>query len=144
VAKLPFTMNRKRKLIVALATVAVLTLIWLIANPLGRFGLCRFGYTTYSALPLPLADLQVRCDGRIRIVKKTHDLTFDRIEWLLEPMPEILIIATGWDGVTRPDYKILRYKGCELLVLTNKEGIARFNELKKAGKRIAIHYHSTC
>ena len=143
-AKLPFVMNRKRKLILALATVAVITPVWLIANPPGRFGLCCFSYTTYNALPLPTTDFQVRSDGRMRVVWKTHDLTFDRIAWLLEPMPEILIIATGWDGVTRPDDKILHYKGCELLVLQNKEAIERFNEMKKAGKRVAIHYHSTC
>jgi hypothetical protein len=144
VAKLPFAMSRKRKIILALAVLAVFTPIWLMANPPGRFGLCCFSYSTYNAFPRPVVDFQVRSDGKTRMVRKTHDLTFDRIEWLLEPMPETLIIATGWDGVTRPDYKILHYKGCELLILKNKEGIERFNELKKAGKRVAIHYHSTC
>ena len=62
----------------------------------------------------------------------------------LAPKPEVLIIALGWDGVTTPDDRIRQYKGCEIHILKNKEAIDLFNRLKQAGKRVAIHYHSTC
>ena len=40
--------------------------VWLVANPLGRFGWCCYGYTTYGAWPRPISDLQVRADGSTR------------------------------------------------------------------------------
>lgn len=139
-------MKPKKRLVTALVVIAVLSTIWLVANPPGRFGWCCFGYTTYGACPCPrlIADFQVRADGETREVTKTHDLTFEQIEWLLEPKPEVLIIALGWDGVTTPDERIREHKGCEIRLLKNKEAIQLFNRLKRSGKRVAIHYHSTC
>src|ERR1041385_7163955 len=36
------------------------------------------------------------------------------------------------------------FKGCEIHLLKNKEAIDLFNRLKRSGRRVAIHYHSTC
>jgi hypothetical protein len=77
-------------------------------------------------------------------VEKTHELTFHDIEWLLTPKPEVLIIALGWDGVTSPDDRIRGYKECQVHLLKNKEAIELYNRLKQEGRRVAIHYHSTC
>jgi hypothetical protein len=137
-------MKPKRKLITALVVLALLSAVWLIANPLGRFGWCGFGYTTYSAWPRPISDFQVRADGTTREVAKTHQLAFKQIAWLLTPKPEVLIIALGWDGVTSPDDQIRAYQGCEVHLLKNREAIGLFNRLKHDGRRVAIHYHSTC
>ena len=124
--------------------ITVTLTFWLVGNPPGRFGWCRYAYTTYNAWPRPVSDFQVRVDGHTRKVSKTHELSFEQIEWLLESKPEVLIIALGWDGVTSPDDRIRDYKGCEIHLLKNKEAIELFNRLKKSGKRVAIHYHSTC
>ncbi|MGD0091640.1 MAG: hypothetical protein ABSE73_17120 [Planctomycetota bacterium] len=137
-------LTRKRKLIVLLVVVVVLSATWFVANPPGRFGWCCFGYATYGAWPRVISDFQVRADGNVRKVEKTHQLSFERIEWLLDSNPEVLIIALGWDGVTTPDDRIREYKGCEVHILRNKEAIDLFNRLKHSGKRVAIHYHSTC
>lgn len=137
-------MKRKQNLIALLVVVAVLSAAWLIANPPGRFGWCRFGYATYASRPRLVSDFQVRPDGTTRKVAKTHQLSFEQIEWLLDPKPEVLIIALGWDGATAPDDKIREHKGCEIHLLKNKEAIDLFNKLKRSGKRVAIHYHSTC
>ena len=110
----------------------------------GSFGWSFFGYTTYSAWPRPVSDFQVRADGSTRKVAKTHELAFEQIEWLLTPKPEVLIIALGWQGVTAPDDRIRGYKGSEIHMLKNREAIDLFNRLKRARKRVAIHYHSTC
>jgi hypothetical protein len=56
----------------------------------------------------------------------------------------VLIIGLGWDGVTSPDDRIRAYRACELQLLKNREAIELFNRLKRAGRRVAIHYHSTC
>jgi hypothetical protein len=137
-------MTPKRKLIAVLAVVVLLATVWLVANPPGRFGWCCYAYTTYGACPRPISDFQVRADGSTRKVAKTHQLTFEQIEWLLDSQPEVLIIALGWDGVTAPDDRIRGYRGCETHLLKNKEAIDLFNRLKRTGKRVAIHYHSTC
>jgi hypothetical protein len=134
---------KKRKALLATAAVAALLLIaWLGFNPPGRFGWCRYALTTYGGIPRPVSDLQVNAAGETRTVDKTHDLAHATIQWLLDSRPEVLIIATGWDGVLEPQAKISELK--EVRVLKNREAIQLFNELKKAGRRVAIHYHSTC
>jgi hypothetical protein len=137
-------MMPKKQLIAVLSVIVVLLTIWLITNPPGRFGWCCYAYSTYSACPRLVSDFQVRGDGTTRKVTKSHQLLFEQIEWLLDPKPEVLIIALGWDGVTTPDDKIREHTSCEIHILKNKEAIDLFNRLKRAGKRVAIHYHSTC
>jgi hypothetical protein len=113
-------MKSKRKLILVLVVLGLLCAGWFIANPPGRFGWCFFGYTTFNACPRPIADFQVRADGTTRKVPKTHQLTFEKIEWLLTPKPEVLIIAVGWDGVASPDDRIREYKDCEIHILKDR------------------------
>ncbi len=133
-----------KKGILGLIFLAVLSTVWLIGNPPGRFGWSCFGYSTYGALPRPLSDFQVRADGATRKMTRTHELAFEQIQWLLDPKPEVLIIATGWDGAVTPDPKIREHKDCEVHLLKNRPAIDLFNRLKRSGKRVAIHYHSTC
>jgi hypothetical protein len=137
-------MLRKRKPIVILVILVLFGAVWLVGNPPARFGWCCYGYTAYNACPRLISDFQVRADGTTRKIAKTHRLTFEQVEWLLDSSPEVLIIALGWDGVTTPDHRIRDYRGCETHLLKNREAIALFNRLKEAGKRVAIHYHSTC
>ena len=113
-------------------------------NPPGRFGICFFGCSTYSCLPRPFSDIQVRADGRTRSVEKTHDLQHKHIEWLLDPMPEILIIGIGWDGIVKVDEKIQKGAGCEVRIEKTGKAIGLFNSLKKQKRKVAIHVHSTC
>ncbi len=134
----------KKKLVGGSVAAAIVLVVWLVFNPPCKFGYCCYAYTTYNAMPRPLSDLQIRCDGTVRKIQKTHALTYEMIEWLLDPLPEVLIVATGWDGVTQPDERIQNIKSCAVHILKNKEAIALFNQLKKEKKRVAIHFHSTC
>lgn len=138
-------MNQKRKIIILLVSLALLSGAWLVANPPGRFGSCScYAFTTYCGWPRLVTDLQIRADGATRQVDKTHELAFADIEWLLTSKPDVLIIALGWDGVTTPDERIRGYKDCEVHLLKNKEAIELYNRLKHDGRSVAIHYHSTC
>ena len=138
-------MNRNKKRTAASLLLLVLLLIfWLACNPFGRFGWCSFGFTIYNAIPRPVTDIQVRSDGKVRTVAKTHDLGMENIRWLLDPLPDILIIATGWDGVTIPRKEIEDLTACEVRILKTREARKLFNQMKKSGRRVAIHYHSTC
>ena len=73
--------------------------------------------------PRPVSDLQIRADGSVRTVAKTHDLTLEIIKWLVEEKPDVLIISIGWAGVVRPDEQVRSFKECEVHVLKNKEAI---------------------
>lgn len=126
------------------ALLVVFAIVWLIVNPPGKFGYCRFGSTIYSCWPYSDSDIQVRHGGAVRKVEKTHQLKYEDIEWLLEDTPKTLIIATGWTGAVEPDEKIKKINQCALKILKDEEAIKLYNKLKKSGKKVAIHYHSTC
>ena len=91
-------MTKKKRRMIFGASLAILLAGWVFLNPPGRFGFCAFGLTTYGCIPRPASDVQVRCDGATRSVEKTHALKLEHVQWLLEPMPSILIIGIGWDG----------------------------------------------
>lgn len=137
-------LNRKKVAVALLASFALALGVWIVFNPFDRFGWCRFALTTYNAIPRPIMDIQVRSDGAVRRVAKTHDLALDQVRWLLEPKPQLLIIANGWDAVltVRPEIEAIRE--CQVKVLNTRDAIRLFNQLKKSGQRIAIHLHSTC
>ena len=133
-----------KKLIIIVSIILIGFVLWLCVNPPGRFGFCTFACVTYSGIPRPLSDLQVRSDGKTRKVEKTHELKLEHVEWLLESKPDVLIIATGWDGVTKPDTRIEGLQDCEITILKTGEAVKLFNELKKKQKKVSIHVHSTC
>src|SRR5258706_15587294 len=107
----------KKKAFATVILVGLGVIVWVVFNPPGQFGWCRFGFTVYGGVPRLISDIQVRSDGAVRKVTKTHDLTMENIEWLLKPQPEILIIAIGWDGVTRPDQGIAAIQNCKVHIL---------------------------
>jgi hypothetical protein len=138
------TMTLRKSHLLILAILLTVPIGWVIANPPGCFGWSCYGYTTFNSFPKPISDFQVRPDGSKRSIAKTHALTLEHIQWLLDSKPEVLIIALGWDGVTKPDEAIQQHKGCEVRLLRNKEAVEHYNRLKGEGRRVAIHYHSTC
>lgn len=133
-----------KKLIVIVGIVLAAIVVWMCVNPPGRFGISTFACVTYSGIPRPLSDLQVRSDGKTRKVDKIHDLKVEHVAWLLESKPEVLIIAVGWDGVTKPDGNIVGLQQCKVAILKTGEAVRLFNKLKKGKKKVSIHVHSTC
>lgn len=136
--------RRRRKLVVTGGVALALIAGWLFYNPPGAFGVCTFGLTTYGAIPRLVSDLQIRCDGEVRPISKTHDLELKHVEWLLDPQPEVLIIATGWHGATQVAPSVMDLTECEVITLPSNEAGVLYNKLKQEGRKVAIHYHSTC
>ncbi len=136
--------RRKKFLLVALVVLVALLVVWVVINPPGRFGLCRFAFTTYNCIPYPAMDIQVRADGRARRVAKTHGLELPAVQWLLDSQPDVLIISIGWQGAANVAVAIREIKRCRIEVLMTEAAIDRFHQLKKEGKKVAIHVHSTC
>ena len=136
--------HNKRRRYIVLPVVIVVLAVWVISNPRERFGWCCYALTTYNTIPRLIADYQVRSDGKVRTVSKTHSISLVTVEWLLESRPQVLIIGTGWDGVAKTDATIARIEGCQVRVLKTSEAIKLFNQLKSAGSAVSIHVHSTC
>lgn len=82
--------------------------------------------------------------ARQETVDKTHALKLEHIQWLLDSDPDVLIIATGWEGGTKPSEKILDLQDCEVILLRTGDAVKRYNKLKSERKRVSIHVHSTC
>ena len=134
---------RIRHLLVLTACFATIA-VWLHSNPRGQLGWCCYAYSTYNSIPCPVSDFQVRADGKSRKIEKTHNLVLEDIRWLLTPFPDVLIIATGWDGVTKVSTEIRTLKNCEVHILKSNEARALYNHSRDADQQVAIHFHSTC
>ena len=130
--------------IVSLAVAGSLASLWLWVNPPGRFGPSCYGYTSYSSVPRPLMDVQVRPDGRFRSVEKTHDVGVAQLRWLIDAKPEILIVSIGWNRVVKVRPEVRALPETEVHVLPTGEALELFNRMKQAGRAVAIHVHSTC
>lgn len=120
-------------------------IIWIIQNPIGKFGYHGFGYTVYSAIPIPYFDLKIGPDGIPQIREKSHFVSFNEVEEYIESQDYeiILIIGTGYEGMVNVDRKILESTST-IIVLETPEAIEKYNELKDEGKKVAIILHSTC
>jgi len=136
-------MGRRHKAVV-LGLLVVAVTGWILVNPGGGFGLSRFGLTTYNRLPIPVIDFEVRADGAVRWITKTHDIQAQGLTWLLTPLPpEVVILALGWRNAAHGPTD-LALSGTKIIVLPTDEALALYNVLKQRGVRVAIHVHSTC
>lgn len=135
-------MSRRAKVITSVAV--GLLLFWFILNPLGKFGISFFGYATFNAVPRPISDFQISHSGDVRGIAKTHDLRLSHVQWLIDEKPDVLIIATGWNGVVTVSDEIKKIENIEMLFLNSGKALKKFNELKGKGTKVSIHFHSTC
>jgi hypothetical protein len=135
----------KSRTIPIVLAVAAVVLGWIFANPNAKFGLSRFGVTTYSRIPIPPADVQVRQDGAIRLAWKSHDIDPERLAWLVSsPAPEVLVVAVGWEETAHLSDSFRPPRGMRVVVLRTPDALAFFNSLRDQGVRAAIYIHSTC
>ncbi len=135
---------KTRIVLLAAGTLGVALAGWLAANPGGRFGLSRDMLTTYNRLPVPLADVQVRSDGAMRLTRKTHRVAEDQLAWLASPQPTVLIVAAGWQQDVRIVGEVTQFPQARVVRLPTGEALALFNSLRDQGVQVAIHVHSTC
>jgi hypothetical protein len=105
----------------------------------------RFGVTTFNRLPILVFDVQVREDGSLHVLSKSHTIDAKRLAWLLNPNPpEILVIGLGWDDGAKVATDFLAPAGTKVIAVNTDEAIELYNSLKARGARVAIHVHSTC
>ena len=131
----------RRKLLIILT---FLLAVWVVINKPGRFGIHRFGFTVYSAIPFPYVDLKIHTNGWPSLREKSHYVAYEEIQDLLKEDPEVIIIGIGYANAVRVDEKILEIRDPRIEVLNTSEAIKRFNELKSRGVMVAAIIHSTC
>ncbi|MHC4871838.1 MAG: hypothetical protein ACYTFY_08330 [Planctomycetota bacterium] len=115
------------KIICGIFTAAIV--LWFLINPFGKFGISMFAYTTFNCFPYIATDFQVDASGEVTKAEKIHDLKLEHIQSLLDSSPEVLIIATGWDGVTKVSDEIKNYKGCRIIIEKSAKAIEEYNKL---------------
>lgn len=137
-------MTRQHKLVL-LVLLLVTTAGWAGVNPGGGFGLSGYGLTTYCRVPVPGLDFQVRADGALRLVGKSHAVDAGKLHWLVESAaPAVLIVALGWSSGVRLPSDLAAPPGMRIEALPTGDALALYNTLKRRGVRVAIHVHSTC
>ncbi len=127
-----------------LCAVAVALAGWVAGNPEGQFGFSTDQFVTYNRIPVPIADLQVRSDGTMRAIGKSHQIPVQQLAWLAQPQPEVVIIASGWSGDAHAAGWVTELARTQVLTMPTGEALQRFNELRAQGVRVAIHVHSGC
>ncbi|MCW3975722.1 MAG: MTH938/NDUFAF3 family protein [Candidatus Bathyarchaeota archaeon] len=136
--------NRK---VLIFGFVVFVFIIWIIQNPIGKFGYHGFGYTVYSAIPIPYFDLKIGPEGIPQIREKSHFVSFNEVNEYIGSLRQdydiTLIIGTGYEDMVNIDEKILE-SNSNVIVLKTPEAIEKYNELKDEGRKVAIILHSTC
>jgi len=132
-----------------LVVVFLLCIVWVVFNPPGRFGYCRFGLTVYSGVPFPLVDMVVYASGLPGIRgSKAHWVSAEEFDRLIGPLadawPDVVIIGTGYEGRVQVEESILTRAGPAVEALPTPQAIPRFNEVRAAGRQVAAIIHSTC
>lgn len=132
----------------ALAALIVLLALWLAANPAERVGCHWFGFTVYSAIPLPAADLCLYADGSFRLRSgKQHQVTGDELAALCArgsaAGAPCIIVGTGYSGAVTLTAlpEALRNR---VRLLPTPAAITLFNRLRDAGQPVAALIHTTC
>lgn len=108
-----------------------------------RFGSMEIDGRTYQA------DLKI---VRGRVVpqwwrKEGHKVYVEDIQDILEAQPEVLVVGRGKPGMMKPSNDVRRLcadMGIQLIDEPTDDAVRTFNELIKAGKRVAGAFHLTC
>lgn len=124
-------------IVLAAATAAPASAIW----P-GGVTHARFGLTVVGACPIPALDVTIDGDGRLGFREKSHLIRKDELAGLIDDRTEFIIVGTGWDGVADVEPAARELRGVE--TLRSGEAVARYRELKRAGRRVVLILHTTC
>lgn len=136
-----------RRLLRWIIVLAIFAVWFGINNPL-RFGLHCFGFTVYSGIPFPVADVVVRANG-VPWFRSTKSLEVgrDELNALIGPSsaswPDVIIVGTGHKNLVEVEANIVVGTGIIVESYPTPKALQRFNHLKSQGMRVAAIIHST-
>ena len=80
-----------------------------------------------------------------KVFGTTHRVGDWEIKKLLLGKPEVVVIASGWEGALRVTEEERKKLGrVDLRVLRSEEAIREYNKLIKEGRKVNILVHTTC
>ncbi|MEF3245384.1 MAG: MTH938/NDUFAF3 family protein [Caldisericaceae bacterium] len=140
----------KRKFIILIIILGIVS-FWFIFNPIGKISIHSFGFTVYSGIPYPYADLIVDSSSIFPRIRETKSHWISEEEFYkiignkLDAWPEYVIIGTGYEDRVKVSPGILTRGANPIIkILPTPKAIELFNKLKSEGKRVIIIMHSTC
>lgn len=108
-----------------------------------KFGNIRIDGKSYTS------DVKI-IDGQVKPNwwrKEGHKLFAEDIKDILKAKPEVLVVGTGAYGamkVVAQTKESLKEKGIQLIEAKSEQACNTYNQLLKAGKRVAFACHLTC
>jgi hypothetical protein len=141
------TKKIRRRLVRWFILTAIIAMWFGINHPL-RFGLHCFGFTIYSGIPFPVADVVVHANGipwfrSTKSQEVSHHELNNLVGMSRKSWPDVIIIGTGYHNLVEVDGNIAVGTGIGVESYPTPKAIQRFNELKSQGKRVAAIIHST-
>lgn len=114
---------------------------------------CENGLVVYRGIPIPLFDVMVRSDGRLRIVdRKKYFYSRDR-QFFIQQEPDILLMGsgmtgTGGRGFPQDEFHQFNWnyetdRGMQVIILPNRPACHVFNRLMTEGKDVLFVLHNT-
>ena len=80
-------------------------------------------------------------------VEKSHQPSLEEFQSILLREPELVIFGTGFSGCVKINNMIKKEaenNKIEIVILPTPDALKKFQELSKAGKRVAARIHTTC
>jgi VanZ family protein len=112
-----------------------------------------YGLTVYKGFAIPFFDIMIFQDGSFRIVDKKHYFNRRDRQFFLRMKPDILLIASGADGLGGRGFSDPRHlflfntwnkKAVQVIIQKNAEACRTFNRLKRENKKVLFIIHNTC
>ena len=112
------------------------------------WGKIKVDQQTYDQVLIINQQVQERSRAKLKqLFGTTHRISPEEQKQLLSHRPEIILIASGWNGVLRltPEFKDkLKQKGIELKVVLTPGVVKEYNQLVEQGRKINALIHTTC
>jgi len=115
---------------------------------------CEHGITVYKGIPVVFFDLMIYPNGQMSLLDKKHNYRKQDKRYFLKQEPDILLIASGHQNKggkgfsisngTKFIFNTFSMKGTQLIILPTPDAVKKYNELRKAGKKVFLVLHNTC
>jgi hypothetical protein len=96
------------------------------------------------------SDLKILTDGRVQDGwwrARGHRLTWEDIESLVDPKPDLLVVGAGIYGRMKPAPGLVQRladEGIEAVVAWSKNAAEAYNDARQRGIKTAACFHLTC
>lgn len=128
-----------------LTFVVAIALLPVVSIATNRITYSRFGFTVYGLMPIPFLDITVDPNGFLWFREKTHQITSQEINRLVDSNVEMVIIAIGWDSIAKVDDDVDNSNpAIQFRILPTPDAFALYNAMVAEGRVVVLLAHTTC